>query len=142
MNGSQGKKMWESKQTLVWICLTILLVIAVAVAVFFYKDSQDKQKQVQKLSNPTEQAKLEQQQLTAKVAKLTVLPQGETPTVATVTDITKLQDQPFFANAQNGDKVLIYTKAKKAILYRPSTNKVINIAPVNIGNGSTPTTNH
>lgn len=129
-----------SNQTLGWVALIVLLLIAVGVAVFFYKDSQDKQKQVQKLSNPTEQAKLEQQQLMAKVGLLTVLPAGETPTVATVTDITKLQDQAFFANAQNGDKVLIYTKAKKAILYRPSTNKIINIAPVNIGSGNTPST--
>lgn len=49
----------------------------------------------------------------------------ETPTIATVSDITKLQGQPFFAKAQNGDKVYVYSNAKKAILYRPSENKII-----------------
>ena len=65
-----------------------------------------------------------------------MLPTGETPTIATVTDASKLKDQAFFTNAVTGDKVLIYTNAKKAFLYRPSTNKIINIAPVNLGSGT------
>ena len=55
------------------------------------------------------------------------------PTLVTVQDVTKLQDQEFFEKAQNGDKVLIYEQAKKAYLYRPSTNRVINVAPVSTG---------
>lgn len=69
--------------------------------------------------------------LTARVGALALLPEGEEPTMATVSDKSKLQGQPFFANAENGDKVLIYTNAKKAFLYRPSTNKIIEIAPIN-----------
>ncbi|MBI5357887.1 hypothetical protein HZB74_03515 [Candidatus Saccharibacteria bacterium] len=61
------------------------------------------------------------------------VPQGEEPTIATVQDVSKLQNQAFFKNAQNGDKVLIYSQAKKAILYRPSTDKIIEVGPVNIG---------
>lgn len=72
-------------------------------------------------------------ELVTKVGKLIELPSGETPTIATVTDVTKVKDQAFFVNAQNGDKLLIYPQAKKAILYRPSTNKVINVAPLVIG---------
>lgn len=72
--------------------------------------------------------------LIAQVGKLIALPTDETPTVATVTDASKIKDQPFFANAQNGDKVLIYQKAAQAILYRPSTNKIIQVGAVNINN--------
>ena len=41
---------------------------------------------------------------------------------------SKLKAQPFFAKAQDYDQVLIFEKAKKAILYRPSTNKLIEVA--------------
>lgn len=75
--------------------------------------------------------------LLAQVKKLIALP-DEVPTVATVTDIEKLADQPFFASAQNGDKVLVFTNAKKAILYRSSSRLIIDVAPVNIGQSATP----
>src|SRR4051812_14629670 len=57
--------------------------------------------------------------LVTEVGKLIELPSSETPTVATVSDINKLKGQPFFAHAKNGDKVIIFADAKKAILYRP-----------------------
>lgn len=63
----------------------------------------------------------------AAVSKIYLLPEGETPTIATVTDPDKLKSKIFFANAKSGDKVLIYTKADKVILYRPSENKIINV---------------
>lgn len=122
---------------LLWLLMIVLLAAAVGTAAYYVNRYHDSQKQVKKLaSNPTITAQQEQQQLLDKVGKLTVLPTGETPTIATVTDITKLKDQAFFVNAVNGDKVLIYTQAKKAFLYRPSTNKIINIAPVNLGNSA------
>ena len=68
-----------------------------------------------------------------QVGKLIQLPADETPTVATITDKEKLKDQPFFTQAENGDNILIYLQAKKAIIYRPSINKIIDIAPVNTG---------
>lgn len=66
----------------------------------------------------------------SKVGKLMDLP-NETPTIATVSDVTKLSGQEFFAHAQNGDKVIIFPNAKKAILYRPTTNKIIEVALYN-----------
>jgi hypothetical protein len=70
--------------------------------------------------------------LISEVDKLIVLPADEKPTVVTITDVEKVKDQPFFRNAKNGDKVLIYTNAKKAILYRQSEKKVIEVGAVNI----------
>lgn len=68
-----------------------------------------------------------------KVNKLIQLPIGEEPTLATVSDMNKLRDQVFFTNAENGDKVLIYNKARKAYLYRPSQNRLIDVTTVSIG---------
>ncbi len=64
------------------------------------------------------------------VGALIVLPEGETPTVATVSDPEKLKDQPFFARAKVGDKVLMYTQAKKAYLYDPAANILLEVAPI------------
>ena len=70
------------------------------------------------------------------VGKLILLPTGEEPTIATVSDPSKLKDQPFFANAKAGDKVLIYQNAKKAYLYSVTENKLIEVAPINLDAGS------
>ncbi|KKR56818.1 MAG: hypothetical protein UT96_C0033G0001, partial [Candidatus Woesebacteria bacterium GW2011_GWC2_40_30] len=83
------------------------------------------------LPQGTAQAQAEANALVAKVSKLMTLPTDETPTIATVTDVSIVADQPFFKNAQNGDKVLIYQKAGKAILYRESENKIIEVGAVN-----------
>lgn len=115
---------------------SVVLVIAVASAVYFYMQYYQAQ---QLLKNPSLAAQQQTQTLLASVGKLIDLPKGETPTIATVSDVTKLKDQPFFANAKNGDKVIIYTNAKKAILYSPMENKIVDVAPVNIGESASPT---
>ncbi len=113
----------------------LVLILAGTTGFFAYKYHQANQ-QAKLEANPKAAAAQQINDLVDKVGKLVVLPSGETPTVATVTDISKLKGQAFFAPAQNGDKVLIYTQAKKAVLYRPSQNKVIEIAPLNIGSSS------
>jgi len=70
--------------------------------------------------------------LVAHVGSLILLPQGEVPTIATVTDLDALKGQAFFANAVVGDKVLMYPKAQEAVLYDPSQDKVIQIAPLTV----------
>lgn len=137
----KGDRMLKrQKQLILWLIIAILFIAAIGTAIYYVKRYNDSQAQVKKLSSNSQQAVQDQnKQLIDKIGTLTPLPANETPTVATVTDITKLADQPFFANAKNGDKVLIYTQAKKAYLYRPSTNKLINIAPVNLGNNQTST---
>lgn len=72
--------------------------------------------------------------LVKELGKVMDLPAEETPTLATVTDKEKLASQPFFQRADNNDKVLIYVKAGKAILYRPATHKIIDVSTVNISN--------
>lgn len=78
--------------------------------------------------------------LVESVGKLVDLPIGEEPSVITITDAQKLKDQSFFANPKNGDKVLLYIHARKAILYDPQSNKVLEVAPMSIGTPSAQTT--
>lgn len=113
----------------------IIGLLCVVPSAYFYSRYRKIQNQ---LINPTGYAQEEAFLLREKVSKLMELPSEEQPTIATVTDTAKLSSQPFFANAVKGDKVLIFTQAKKAILYRESTNKIIEVAPVNIGQNTTP----
>ena len=116
------------------LILGVLLIVTMSMAGYFYSQIVSLKK------NPQILAQQEVQKVVAEVSRLIVLPEGETPTIATVTDPDLLKDQPFFAKAQKGDKVLIYTNAKKAILYNPTSNKIVEVAPLNIGNNtSTPT---
>ena len=107
------------------VILVILLIIATAGALYFYKEAHGGKIDPQK----------DLQQTITSVGKLMVLPTDEVPTLATVSDPDKLKDQAFFAHAEIGDKVLIYTKARKAILYSPSKNVIVEVSPLNITGG-------
>src|SRR3989344_3178148 len=64
--------------------------------------------------------------LVEKVAQLVVLP-DEKPLVATVSKIELLKGNMFFVGAKNGDKVLVFQKNNKAILYSSELGRVINV---------------
>lgn len=113
--------------------IVLALVIATVPSIYFYSKYQETKN---KLSGTPAGQKEETAKIMALVGKLLVLPAGEEPTLASVTDKEKLKDQPFFARAENGDKVLIYTEAKKAILYRPSQHIIVEVAAVNLGTPS------
>ena len=109
----------------------VILLLVFGGGYYFYS-------QKTSLSNPQDPKKQAQEdkKLIAEIGKLMELPAGENPTVATVTDITKLNNQPFFQKAKNGDKVLIYQNAQKAILYSTVSKKILNVAPFNVGSAS------
>ncbi len=75
-------------------------------------------------------------EFTKAVGNAVLLPVGEDPVVATVSDKTKLGRQFFFRSAENGDKVFIYTQSSKAILYRPSIHKIVEIASIQGSDGT------
>jgi hypothetical protein len=109
------------------VAIIALIVIIAGLGMYFYNSSR------QAANNPNALAKQELAGVTAAVGKLMVLPTNETPSLATVTDKNTLdKTQSFFASAENGDKLLIYAQAMKAILYRPSTNKIIEVAPIDL----------
>ncbi len=68
--------------------------------------------------------------LVADVGEHMLLPESETPALATVTDLHALEGQAFFRNAQLGDKVLMYMISQKAIIYRPSIDRIIEVGPI------------
>lgn len=121
---------FKNKLVLVNVISGVVLVIAVGTAVFFYS-------QYRKSVTSNSKSTAEIESTAAAVAKLMELP-AENPTLATVSDVEKLKDQDFFRRAQNGDKVLIFKGAKKAILYRPFANKIIEVGPIKVEDSPAP----
>jgi hypothetical protein len=115
----------------------IALAVLVIAGVGFFVFSRYQQSQKQSaLTGQQAVAGAQSEDLVTKVGKLIDLPKDETPQIATVSDVAKLQGQPFFQNAKNGDKVLIYNNNKKVILYDPNADKVINVAPLSSSTSS------
>ncbi len=103
-----------------------LLILTSILAVYFYIQYT---RLKSGLSKDASAVRNETKQLINKISQHLKLPENEFPTLATVTDKKKLPKQKFFNDAENGDKILIYPRAQKAILYRPSINKVIEVGP-------------
>jgi len=106
-----------SKKHLLPLGLLVIVVVLIAVSIYLFVQNQ-------RLSAGNREV----EKYKAEVGVLYELP-NETPTLATVTDKEKLKSQQFFQHAENGDKVLIFPVAKKAMLYRPSVKKLIEVAP-------------
>jgi LytR cell envelope-related transcriptional attenuator len=117
-----GKKI----KIIIGVSLTAIVIFGTSLNLLLhYQKNQSLQK------NPLMSSEAAQEAIVSKVGKLIELPSSEAPTIATVTDITKLKGQAFFQHASNGDVVLIYPKANMAILYDPTSNKIVELGPIN-----------
>lgn len=127
-----------TKPRLIGAALAVGFIVMMLLLVSATHDRNKLKTQVSKLSGtPTANGAQQVSELTKQIGAVFQLPTGETPTLATVSDASKVRSQAFFKDTQNGDKVLLYSKAGEAILYRPSTKKIISVAPVNLnGDGS------
>ncbi len=115
---AKEKSLWP-----VVFVLGVLLLLTISVAGYFYYQ----------FRNSVEVADAKEiEDLAKEIGAVMMLPENETPTLATVTDKNKLSEQPFFQKSENGDKVLIYSNTGRAILYRPSTKKIVDVTTVNI----------
>ena len=85
------------KKRLVIAGIILFLILSVSPSIYFYRQYQRLQ---QTLKDPSLANKAEVKALVERVGKLIKLPEGEEPTIATVTDLEKLKNQPFFAKAK------------------------------------------
>lgn len=123
-NRSGMKNLFSNKPLLVGGIIVLLIIIAAGViyAVSYYAPD---------ATVTSNQSAKDVQNLLKDLGKIYEMPKDETPTVATVTDIKKLSGQPFFKNAKDGDKVILFGGIKEAILFRSSTKKIINMTSIN-----------
>ena len=101
----------------------ILVAMGLSVSFKMYWDSQQKLAKLQ-TANPEVFSEFEADALVAKVARHMLLP-NEKPLINTVSEVEKLRGEPFYAQAENGDKVLVFSR--RAILYSPVQDRIIEI---------------
>lgn len=116
------------------LILIIATLVIVGALIYFGWSWWDLKKQVNMLLRPEgieELQKKQTEELLNKMKEHIVLPDGEDPIIATVTDAEALKrESNFYALAKNDDVVVIYVRAKKAFLYDPFANRVLNVGPV------------
>jgi hypothetical protein len=119
---SHKPRKYFRRKYLPWITI-VLLVMLSGFLLIQYREAQNKLN----VGSPPYYASM-----TKNLGKLIILPKTEKPTILTVKNAAALKGQLFYANAKNGDLTFVYSKSQKAILYRPSDNIIVNVAPVNI----------
>ena len=128
---TQAKK--EVPKLLVGVIVVVVIVLLVGLGLLL-RDRSNLKHEVSKLSQSQTQAVDEAKQLNSDVAKLVELPNDEVPTIGTVADVNKLKQQSVgFENAKTGDKLLIYTRSQRIIVYRPETKKIVGIVQISLG---------
>lgn len=101
------------KQLATTIVLVVLVVAAVVGGLYWWKASSATQSELQSVK--------------AKVGRLYLLPKDETPALVSVVDESKLSSSYLKQYAKTGDKLLLYQKQGKVIIYRPSIDKIVDI---------------
>lgn len=119
------------KRNYIKIIILFFVLAGIAVLGFFYQDNIS-------YKNPDTILDGEAKIVFDKVNKLALVPQNETPTLAKVSNPELLKDQAFFIDAKKGDVVLIFSNSKKAVLYDPVQNKIINMTTINLGDVKKP----
>lgn len=103
------------------LTITIVTVVAITAGILIFqvqRSNDDKNS-----NDATASSKI-----IGKVAAHYLVPTDETPTVARIQDKDQLKEgQDFYSGSQNGDYVLVYTKAKLAILYREVGDKLVKV---------------
>jgi hypothetical protein len=100
----------------------IVIVLIISLAGYYIYTKQNEYKTA---NNPVK-AKEVAEDLAKIVSKIYQVP-NETPTIATVVDVKDLPLDPFYKDAKEGDKILIFEAYQQVLLYRPSENKIIAV---------------
>lgn len=103
----------------------VAAVLIIGLLAWQYIQAQNEVKRLRDTSNTTQGT---DKLIADEVKRIVVLPMDETPTIRTVENIEQLKGNTAFDRAQNGDKVLIYTRSSLVVIYRPATKQIVNVA--------------
>lgn len=111
------------------ILLVVLALVVLGGGIYTFRLKKANEELMLKIPPTQAQEEADIATIVPYVSKYMVLP-DEKPTIATVVDKEKLnQSQPFFKDAENGDKILVFQNSRKVLLYRnhgTGSGKIIN----------------
>jgi hypothetical protein len=110
----------KSRAKIIIWCLTVLLTVALGLGGYLFYAYQKAL-----VANPVE----ERRRLVETIGRAVLLP-AEEPQVATVQNASKLANKVLAAKTQDGDKLLVYASAKQIFIYRPSSQKLVDILQI------------
>lgn len=72
----------------------------------------------------------QEERIVAEVGARIILPSNEKPSIDVVNDLGAITNQQLRAEMMPGDMFLIYPKAGKVFIWRPSTRQVVDVASI------------
>lgn len=127
--GGVGSKLKKAAAGGSKVAPLMFAALALGFGIFFFVKYQNEANRAQELVAVHSNQVNGTEELINTISKLVLLP-NEKPTVATVSDSKKLVKKGILADAQNGDKLLVYQDAQKAVLFRPGVNKIIAVEDI------------
>jgi hypothetical protein len=120
MHGAKLRRNKGSKGKTIMIIAAVLVIAILGTFIFLQ----------QKRINDSGVAALEAAADTkAAVAKIMLLPEEEA-IVSEIDNAASVRNQAFFAQVEDGDKVLVFATAAKIVIFRPSTKQIVNAGPI------------
>jgi hypothetical protein len=114
--------------------MVIILVAALGACAYMFWQYREAKEEVTRLSTLEGQQEVAQQEISEildKVKKHIILPEDEQPSIAEIKDVENLKkDFAFYKDASNGDKLIIYENARKAIIYSSEKDLIVNVGPI------------
>jgi hypothetical protein len=143
MNEEKTKKTTKSQQTpyRVYVFALVGLIILGAVGYFGW----DKYNKVYnspeaQTAKQVAEAEAEKKEIMDNISKFMLLPEGD-PVLFRVSNRDQMRaQQAFFKDTENDDVLLVFQESGKAIIFRPSSQTIINVGPVNFDSNQSPNT--
>ena len=101
-------------------------LVALLAVVFVVGGSAYLVTQKQQRASSAQDPRAQVRQLMATVGTLVTLP-NEEPRITIVTNTQELRKQSYFADVAEGDRVLVFNRSRKAIIYNPTEHKIVKV---------------
>jgi uncharacterized membrane protein len=135
IKNDEGAKLVKEKRKgrgkVIYLIIIVILALGLLWSLTSYLNAR---KQISILSDPQKKAeveKVETDALLASIGQHIILAKDEEPMVATIKDIENLSaKEPFYKDAKDGDKIIIYPESQRAIIYNPENDILVNVGVI------------